>query len=336
MCKFAHINRWEKMKNSLLEMGNASRWMALVLLLSLTACEKVQRHRLVKDAPLIGVSLTDDLGRKLSLPQAPRRIVSMAPSITEIIFAIGAGDRLIARSQACNYPEAAFQVEEITTYPELDREQLMRTGADLLLTTDEIFGPEAIRLIEETGIPVYVQRYDSLSGIYRNIRNIGKLLGTEQQANRVADSLESLAQKITQVTKDEIKYGAMILVSSDPLMAAGGKGYLNEMIQMAGGRNIFEKRAEAYPHVTVEEILRAQPEILIIPSNNQQAYAELLALYPMLSSTPADYRKQVFLIHPDLLFRPGPRALRGLLELTHILHTNLPPDRFLSPAEKKP
>ena len=299
------------------------------LLVLLLACGSQERRQLVKSAPLITQSYTDDTGRSLQLPDRPARVVSLAPSITEIIFAIGAEAKLAARSQACSYPPAVADYPEVTTYPQLDLEELRATEADLLLTTDEIFTPDDLAHLERTGLPVYVQRYGNLADVYRGIRQLGGLLDRAAAAEALADSLARLEARVTDSTRGQVHYRTMVLVSNDPLKVVGGGSFINELIEKAGGLNIYAEREEAYPVTTVEEILQLQPEYLILPSKQTGIYADLLVQYPALYNTPADVAKQVFVVDPDLLYRPGPRTLSGLLELTHILHTSLTPDRFV-------
>lgn len=300
----------------------------LLLLLGL-ACGDRDRRRLVESAPLISQTYTDDTGRRLQLRDRPQRVVSLAPSITEIVFAIGAEAKLAARSQACSYPPEAAAYPEVTTFPQLDLEELQATEADLLLTTDEIFTPDDLAHLERTGLPVYVQRYRHLADVYRGIRRLGELLDRGPAAEALADSLARLEAHITDSTRGQVHYRTMILVSNDPLKVVGGGGFLNELVEKAGGLNIYAEHPDAYPITTVEEILKLQPEYLIIPSRQTGIYADLLVQYPALYNTPADVAKQVHVIDPDLLYRPGPRMLSGLLALTTILHSSLTPDRFV-------
>lgn len=295
----------------------------------LLSCGDSQKRDLVKHAPSISVTYTDATGREVRLKKVPQKVISLAPNITEMIYLIGAEDKLIARSQACDYPPAVFAKEEVTTYPAIDREQLKSLGADMLLATKELFGPDAIASIEEVGLPVYLQTYDSLSMVFDAIRTLGKMLEVEAQSNHVADSLDAILAKVVKSTEPEIKYGTIILVSADPLIVVGGKGFLHEMIQKAGGKNSLGDLDQAYAKATVESILAAQPEYIILPSKKDQAYADLISLYPALINTPADKSKQVYIVDPDLFYRPGPRMLDGLLELTGILHSTLNRGQFV-------
>ena len=302
------------------------------LLLSslLLACGDSQKRELVRNAPAISVSYTDATGREVKLKQIPQKVISLAPNITEMIYLIGAEEKLAARSQACDYPPEVYEVEEISTYPAIDREQLQAVGADMLLATNEIFGGDAISSIEEVGLPVYLQAYDSISMVFDAMRTLGKMLETETQANAVADSMQAILEKIVEMTAPEIKYGTAIIVSSDPLIVVGGSGFLNEMIQKAGGKNALADLGDAYAKATVESILAAQPEFLILPSKSDQAYADLISLYPALINIPAEKNKQVYIVDPDLFYRPGPRMLDGLLELTSILHATLNRSQFVT------
>jgi len=304
----------------------------LILLLSaflLTACTNDARRKLVTEAPLISQNITDDLGRKINLPNSVNRMISIAPNITEMIYALGAQDKLIARSQACNYPPEVVELETIMTSPQLDIEQLKMYEADLVITTDEVFSSEDIARLEGFDIPVYVQSYKNLKDIYRAAKNLGAILGVEKKASEVADSLRNLTLRITNETEKQAKYATLILISNDPLTVVGGTGFLNELIDKAGGKNIFAENGQDYFPTTVEEIIQKKPEYIILPSKNEQIYAQLLAQYPSLQNTPADISKQVFLIDPDLIYRPGPRMFQGLLKLTHILHSSLNTERFL-------
>jgi iron complex transport system substrate-binding protein len=297
----------------------------------LLACGPAQKRELVENAPLISQSYTDDTGRKVALPQAPKRIVSLAPNVTEMIYALGGEDKLVARSQACDYPEAVNDIPRVTTYPAFSLEEIKGTGGDLILTTDEIFSPDKVEQLSRLDIPIYLQSYQSLSDVYRGIRDLGKLLDRQEAANAVADSLADLEKRIVAETEDEVKYRTLIIVSAYPeILVVGGSGFLHELIENAGGRNIFADKNQAYYSTTVEEILYRQPEYLILPSENDQVYAELLSQHPALYNTPADEQKQVHVVNPDWMYRPGPRMLEGLLQLTHILHTQLNRDMFVS------
>lgn len=302
----------------------------LTLLGLLTACGGDRsRRKLVEQAPSIAQTYVDQTDREIALPKRPDRVISLAPSITEIVFAIGAQRKLVARTTACDYPAEVAEVPAVEVYPNLDLEQLKAHQPELLLATDEIFTPDDLQMMDRLGLPIYLQHFDSLADVYAGIRDLGQLLEVQSRANEIADSLQALEQRIRDSTVNQVKYRTMILISNDPLMVAGGGGYLNRLIEAAGGTNAFGQVDEAYFNTTVEQILKMQPEVLVIPSRRPNVYAELLNQYPPLYNTPADVNKQVHVIDPDLIYRPGPRLLQGLLEMTNVLHAKLTPSVFL-------
>lgn len=284
---------------------------------------------MIASAPLISRQYTDDQGTEIKLKQAAQRVVSLAPNITEMIYAIGAEDKLVGRSEACNYPYEVGEIDEVSLSPVLDVNFLLDLKPDLVFTTDESFTREQIDLLRREGLSIYVQSYRSLADIYDRIKDLGEILGKAAQANHLADSLTNLEKRIVDSTEVQVQYGTMMLVGNNPLEMVGDKGILGEILGKAGAKNVYQGVDSTFIHPTEMQALEKQPEFLIIPSENDQFYANLLVQYPALYNTPADALKQVYVIDPELLFRPGPRILEGLMELTQILHNRLKPEVFL-------
>jgi len=288
------------------------------------------KKKLVDSAPLISKTYKDSKGRTLKLPKEPARIISLAPNITESLFAIGGTEKLVGRSQACDYPEAAKQIPVVITYPSLDIEQLWSMVPELVLATDEIYGPDAIATLEQRGVPVFVQTYKTFEEIYKGIETLGMIVSKEERAKIVVDSLKLLAKNIQKASEPMPKYRTVIIVAEEPLKVIGGEGYMHEMIEKAGGSNIFADKKEAYPTISIEELLEKQPEYIILPTDDINAYPRLIAAYPYLQTVPADVNHQVFSVSPDEFYRPGPRTMEGLMHLTTILHTQLTRDSLLN------
>ncbi len=307
----------------------------LSILALLMACTGSPNKELIENAPSISLTLKRTDGTQLVLKEAPKKLISIAPNITEIIYALGAEAKLVACSEACDYPDETAMLEQVSLRPSLDIQQLAEIEADLILGTHEVFGGAAATVVEQLATPLWNQAYDSLGAIYEGIREIGKVTELTQQAEALADSLEAVENRITEAAEPEINYNTAIVVSIDPLQVAGGTGILQEMIDKAGGKNAFANQSTPFLNVSPSQLLQAQPEYLILPFGSDQAYADLIALYPILTNTPADLHKQVFIVDPDLFFRPGPRMLEGLAELAHILHSNLQKDQFFKPNKEE-
>ncbi|MFK7969316.1 MAG: ABC transporter substrate-binding protein [Bacteroidia bacterium] len=302
----------------------------LALFFIFSACNNnTPGKKLAENAPLISRSYTDDLGREIKLPKAPQRVISIAPNITEIVYAIGAGDKLIAASEACDYPQATDTITRIATYPALDMEQLQYLNPDLILTTNEIFSTDQIARIEALGNPVFVQSYTGLDDVFKHMRMLGKMLGVETRANAVADSLSEIVARVKAETDNQARFKTMVMISDDPLIVAGSSGILHDLISLAGGENAVKDLNDPYPTVTPEYIVKTKPEIIILPTKDEQLYASIVSQSPWLSTIPADINKRVYIIDPDLVYRPGPRMVEGLLIMTQSLHSALTSESFV-------
>lgn len=295
--------------------------------LALVACTH-PNVKVVENAPDLYATYTDDIGRKVTVKTADKKVLSTAPSITEMIFAIGAQDQLVARTQACDYPPEVQFLPVVQTYPEVDMEQILQIQPDLVLTTTEIFSKDMAGMFDVTGIPLYYEDFDSVADIFRNLRLLGKLLNHAEEAQVLADSLEEVTHRLSLSTDSLAKYRTLVIISDQPLMVAGGKGFVEEMIRLAGGKNVFTELPYAYSEVTPEAILKSNPEYIILPSEDQDAYARLVSMYPILLNTEASLKGRVFAMDPDLVFRPGPRTPYGIASMATILHSTLPIERF--------
>lgn len=300
-------------------------------LLLVFACGDIERQKLVDEAPLLSISLEDATGNEIVWQTPPERIISLAPSITESIFAIDGQDKLLARSSACDRPDDVLNYEAIRLFPSLDTERLFELSPDALLMVAETFPSELIQMINEKGIPVLTQSYGSWDDIYQGITNLGVLLEKEEEAQKLNDSLRTVLKRIVDQTQNEVKYRTAILVRAEPLTFAGGIGLLDQLITDAGATHVFADVEEEYVELSSQEVIQAQIEYLIIPTDNSLFYTELIAKYPELTNTPADYNKQVYLVDPATYFRPGPGMLEAQLELTRILHNKLNRDLFVKP-----
>ncbi len=292
----------------------------LALMVLLAGCGG-KGNKFAEEAPFISTTWQDDVGRKVRLADTPRRVVSLAPSVTEIIYALGAQDLLVARSQACNYPSEAEGLQVVTTFPDVDLPAIVALKPDLAISTTELHSEAIGPYFDDAGVPLYLQKFSKLSDVYDNLEKMGKLLGREAQGKALADSLRRQDARISAASKNQIKYGVMIVVSTQPLIVVGGGSFISELIDKAGGKNAFAHLQQAYPEVTPEAIIQAAPEYIFIPSGNEQEYANFISTYPELYNTvPACLSKQAFQMDPNIVYRPGPRVGEALVEFTSILH----------------
>ncbi len=301
----------------------------LLLILGGEGCVDRKTKQLIDEAPLISVQLTDGKNRNISLDEMPEHIISLAPNITEIFYALDAGELLVGVSEHCDYPDIVLSLPSVSIYPQLNLDELLEIEADLIVGLAENISPNLLKEVENAGTPIYLQQYNEWEEIYKGIAQVGEISQKTLEATKLIDSLTALTERIEKATREEVKYKVAVVVNTDPLTVIGGKGYVHSMIQKAGGSNAFADSAESLVQLTSEAFVQAAPEYIILPFRDDQIYAEWVSQHPILTTTPADIRKQVFIVEPDLFVRPGPRIFDGLLELTHILHNKLSPATFL-------
>ncbi|MEL6192169.1 MAG: ABC transporter substrate-binding protein [Bacteroidota bacterium] len=302
-----------------------SFYLLLVIVFVSTSC-KSHLQTLVEEAPLISVQIPMNSTDSLRLPKAPEKMVSLAPNFTEIIYLMGAEEKLTARSESSTYPEKVYELPEVRGFPLPEVEDLMSYEPEVVLVSPEM----KAQYIFPDSISTYTTLTDNLDQLFTAINYLGLLTEHQPKAAQIVDSLSSLKNAISATTKDEISYRTLILVRTDTLVAAGGLGMLNEMIEMAGGVNCFGEREEIYTAISPQEFLDAQPEFLIIPSRNTQIYGDLISRYPGFQYTEAEKQKHVFIVDPEVWFSQSPRVFDAGLDLTQMFHSHLVRETFLS------
>jgi iron complex transport system substrate-binding protein len=276
---------------------------------------------LIEGAPLIARNFKDAYGRPLTLTRLPRRVVSLASNITETIFAIGAEGRLVGASHDSDFPKEAGSLPYVITYPEFDLPGVIDLQPDLVLASTEIHDSRITAFFDRYQFNLFFQDYLSMEDVFEGIREIGQMLGSETKANQLADSLARMAKMIADSAAGEIKYNTAIILGIDPLTVVGGKGFMNDMITKAGGKNAFALLPEKYPVVTPEQFILAAPEYVLLPTHNDRAWNDLVAKHPDIQlKIPATELNHVFQIEPDVIVRPGPRVVEGLAYITRVLH----------------
>lgn len=269
------------------------------------------------------LSITDDLGRIVSLQGPARRVVSLAPSITESLFAIGAGNRLVGVTVYCNYPDAAQAIMRVGGLINPNLEAIIAQRPDLILMSMEGNTREDFDRLGRLGIPLFVSNPRTMSGIYRSLEQIGTLTGHPADARRLVDSLERRVAAVT-VRTGRPAPRTLLFVSLQPLIAAGSGTFVNELLRLAGAANLAGAAAGTYPLYNREAILAADPDVIIVTSDILTAPQSLTALFPEWSTLSAVRHRRVVTINPDIVSRPGPRAVDGLEVLSQLLHAGTP------------
>lgn len=257
------------------------------------------------------------------MPAKIDRFISLAPNLTEIAFAIDAGDRLVGNTTYCDYPEQAKTVQKIgdTLQPNLERILALRPQLILISTSSQL---EAFaKQLQEHQIPLYVTDPHDLEGVFRSIENLGQLLNRTEQAEQLLTKLRSRTAAVEQAVKDRKPVRVFYQLSAEPLYTAGRDAFVTDLIKRAGGLSVTADVPEAWPRFSEESAVAARPESIILPTGGSMGQANF-DVAAGLKKSPAVMNGKVFKIDGDFLVRPGPRAVDGLEALARALH----PDAF--------
>lgn len=260
-----------------------------------------------------GRQVTDELGRSIVLAREPRRIVSLAPSITETLFALGLGDRVVGVTSFCDYPPQAAQIEKVgdTLRPSLEKIAALRPDLVIISTSSQLEG--LFRKLDELGIPVYVSNPRSLDGILSSIERVGQVAGAAENARRLTSEMRARIQAVRARVAGRARPRVLLILGTQPLITAGANTFVNDLIWEAGGVSISSGEKEDYPQFSLEAALARRPEVIFLQAGREQ-------LPERLKQTPAFASGRVFHIDDALILRPGPRIVEGLEQMAAKIH----------------
>ena len=267
-------------------------------------------------------AVVDDLGRSVNIEGIPQRIVSLAPSNTEILFALDLGAKVVGVTEYCNYPPEALSKEKIGGYSTPDIEKIIALQPDLILA-NSIHAEKVIPALEEIGLTVFALAAENVDGILEDIRMVGKITGSEDEASKLATEMENRIEAITDVTKDlEERPRVFYITWHDPLFSVGSETTIQELVEKAGGANIFQD-ITGHGTVDLEEVIARDPEVIIACTGHGSAQAEPLEWAkeePRLGVTEARKSNRIYQIDADLVSRTGPRIVDALEEFAWFIH----------------
>ena len=273
------------------------------------------------------VTVTDDLGRTVSVAETPARIVSLSPSNTEILFALGLGDRVVGATKYCNYPplvkelKDSGKIEVVGGYVEPDIERILTLHPDLVLAGQK-HSSGAVPLLDKEGIATFVVDPNNLSSIIRSIEKIGKITRKDAEASELCHQMEfrirAVSDKVSSLPKTRVLY----IVWHDPVRTAGAGTFEDEIIEKAGGVNIFHDLS-GYAQVDPEAIAVRNPEVIIACSGMGTGADKPMQWAEKergLNQTDARKTGRIYQAEGDLITRTGPRIVDGLEMFAKFIH----------------
>ena len=268
------------------------------------------------------MTITDGVGREVIVQKNPERIVSLAPANTEILFALGLGDKVFGVTEICNYPGEAQGKEKVGGYQGIDLEKVISIDPDLILAED-LHKTDVVPALEDLGFTVLVMRPHDLKETEEAIELIGKITGTGDRAAEIVNDMELRAKAITDLTGTlDVSQLPRVLYAMyhEPIYTIGTNTFIHEMIMKAGGTNIAAFAGEGWPTLSLEQVISLNPQVVIVDNE-----ASLLALNSdfRLAGLDAFKNGRVYLINPDLTSRQGPRIIEGLERMSRMIHPEL-------------
>ena len=281
-------------------------------------------------APAYPLTLKDDLGREVSLAARPARIVSLAPAITEVLFAVGAGPQVVGVTEFCNYPPEAQEGREVVggfTAESMSVEKIIALKPDLVFAEGAAHAPVAGAL-QAAGVRVFNFDPKDFAGIYANILAAGALTGNASQAGQVVADMQARVAKVTAIAAsipEDQRVKVFYEVWDEPLMTAGPATFIGQVVEMAGGLNIFADVQEQYPTISAEAVVARAPQMIVGPSTHVDGLTvEKIAGRPGWASLPAVKDGRVAIVDGDIISRGGPRLADALEAVAREIY----PERF--------
>lgn len=259
------------------------------------------------------VAVRDDSGAWVRLAAPAQRIVSLAPALTEVLFSVGAGSRIVAVDQASDFPPAAAALPRVGSAVGADLERLVALRPDLVVLWGSGAPARLIQWLRDTGTPVYVSEPRDLEHVAITLERLGRLTGHQPQAVLQAAAFRERIDSIRQRYHKHTPVSVFYQVWGDPLITVNGAQFISEVIGLCGGRNVFAALDASAPHVSIEAVLAQDPGVMVAGVTPGQP--DPLAQWRRWPFLRAVRNQHLFLVPADLLQRPSMRLLQGAQRL---------------------
>jgi len=264
---------------------------------------------------------TDEIGRKMKIPNSAKRIISLAPSITEILFDLGLNEEIAGVTDFCDYPEAVLSKPRIGGFVNPNIEKIVSLKPDLIIATRDGNRMETVHRIEDLGFSAYVIDPKGFDGVMKTIKNIGEVVGRGDESRRIIRNMMIKKEHIVTLTRSLPKPRVLFQVGEAPIITVGRETLANDLIRLAGGRSISENERMNYPLYSIEAILSKAPEIIILSSmERRKDYSNLIKWWQNWNSIPAVKKNAIHVVDSSLVDRPTHRIVEGLEALVRMIH----------------
>ncbi len=274
------------------------------------------------------IVITDDLGNEITLQAPAQKIVSLSPSMTESLFALGAGERIIARESNSTYPEEALEIEDLGMIWEgLPLEKIVSLEPDLVVAA-QIISPDQVQNMRDVGLTVFWQANPAdFPGLYENLRQLAQLVGQEEEAEDLISALQErvagVEEKVADVEETPLVFYELDATDPSNPYTAGKGTFISYVIDKAGGENLGDAMEGSYVQISSEEIIARDPDYIILGDAAYGITPQAVAERPGWEQLTAVKEGRVLPIDDDLISLPGPRLVQGLEEMAKMIHPEL-------------
>lgn len=253
------------------------------------------------------------------------RIISLAPSITEMIYFLGLGDRLVGVTKFSYFPEEAKNKPKVGAYTDINVEKVITLNPDLVIGTADGNKRGDVEMLEEAGIPVYVVNPRRISQVLDTMERLGEICGVPDRAKKLVGYLRERVVRVVRAVEKKGRPRVLLVINVRPLMSVNRNTIHHDIIQLAGGWNMTGDQPITYPTLNMEEVIGKRPDVIIISSMKrggefESARKQWFLQWPTL---PAVRKGNVYLLDSDLIDRPAPRIVRGLEEMARLIHPEI-------------
>lgn len=274
-------------------------------------------------------TFVDDAGRKLYVAKAPQRVVSLAPSITEILFAIGLDEQIVGVTEFCDFPPAARSKQKIG-YSNPNMEALVALQPDLVLAPKDFLRADMLAKLEHLKIPTFILDAKRLEDIPLHIQTLGRMVERGPEAGAVAQAMRERMAELKRKVESRTPKRVLYVLNSQPLITVGPGSFIHQMIGLAGGVNVAAEAGAPYPRLSMEAVLQKDPEVLVFPAGTVESVpSSEQQQWQRWTSLSAVKHQRIHEVPSNLLNRPGPRIVEGLEQLARAIH----PEAFRAAAE---
>ncbi len=267
----------------------------------------------------------DEIGREVAIPFPPKRIVSLAPNITEILFSLGLEEEVVGVSIHCNFPEKAKSKVRVGSFINIDFERIVSLKPDLIIATGAGNTRDMVERLERLGFPTYVIFQKKFDDVLTSIGHLSQVVDREKEALSIIQKMRRRKQRVVELTQGFPRPKVFLQIGEAPIVTVGKGSFADDLIHLAGGENIAGREKEMYPRLGMEEILKRSPEVILVSSMNPKGdYQRIVQEWARWKMIPAVKNGRVHLINSDLIDRPSPRIIDGLEEMARVIH----PEKF--------